>query len=116
MSILQEAMWMAVEADYTLGVMDRIKITPACAVNGIHLHHQNINHERNTAMSVARVTEITSSSTKSFEDAIQIGISRANKTLTNVKGAWIQDQKVVVENGKITEYRVNMKVTFVLKA
>jgi flavin-binding protein dodecin len=67
-------------------------------------------------MSVARVTEITSSSAKSFDDAIQIGISRANKTLQNVKGAWIQDQKIVVENGKITEYRVNMKVTFVLKA
>lgn len=67
-------------------------------------------------MSVARVTEIISSSKKSFEDAIQIGISRANKTLQNVKGAWIQDQKVVVENGKITEYRVNMKVTFVLTA
>ncbi len=67
-------------------------------------------------MSVARVTEITSSSKKSFEDAIQVGISRANKTLQNVKGAWIQDQKVVVEGGKITEYRVNMKVTFVLTA
>ncbi|MCC6395504.1 MAG: dodecin domain-containing protein [Bacteroidetes bacterium] len=67
-------------------------------------------------MSVARVTEITSSSTKSFEDAIEVGIIRANKTLENVKGAWIQDQKVVVENGRITEYRVNMKVTFVLKA
>jgi dodecin len=67
-------------------------------------------------MSVARVTEITSSSTKSFEDAIVVGVARANKTLQNVKGAWIQDQKVVVEAGKITEYRVNMKVTFVLKA
>lgn len=67
-------------------------------------------------MSVARVTEITSSSTKSFEEAIAVGIARANKTLENVKGAWIQDQKVVVEKGKITEYRVNMKVTFVLKA
>lgn len=67
-------------------------------------------------MSVARVTEITCSSTKSFEDAIAVGISRANKTLQNVKGAWIQDQKVVVENGTITEYRVNMKVTFVLTA
>ncbi len=66
-------------------------------------------------MSVARVTEIISSSTKSFEDAIQVGISRANKTLDNVKGAWIQDQKVVVEKGKIVEYRVNMQVTFVLK-
>ena len=67
-------------------------------------------------MSIARVTEITSSSTKSFEDAIVVGVKRANKTLQNVKGAWIQDQKVVVEDGKITEYRVNMKVTFVLKA
>ena len=67
-------------------------------------------------MSVARVTEITSSSTKSFEDAIQVGIGRANKTLENVMGAWIQEQKVVVEKGKITEYRVNMKVTFILKA
>lgn len=67
-------------------------------------------------MSVARVTEITSSSTKSFEDAVETGITRANKTLENVKGAWIQGQKVVVEKGKIIEYRVNMKVTFVLKS
>ncbi|WP_378950991.1 dodecin family protein [Mesorhizobium sp. ANAO-SY3R2] len=65
-------------------------------------------------MSVARVTEITSSSTKSFKDAIEAGIARAAKTLKNVEGAWIQDQKVVVENGKIAEYRVNMKVTFIL--
>ena len=66
-------------------------------------------------MSVARVTEITADSTKSFEDAVKIGIERANKRLTNVKGAWIRGQKVVVEKGKITQYRVNMKVTFVLK-
>lgn len=65
-------------------------------------------------MSVARVTEITASSTKSFEDAVNIGIDRANKTLKNVKGAWIQEQKVKVEGGKITAYRVNLKVTFVL--
>ncbi|WP_269929472.1 dodecin family protein [Aminobacter sp. HY435] len=65
-------------------------------------------------MSVARVTEITSSSTKSFQDAIEQGISRASMTLKNVEGAWIQDQKVVVENGKIVAYRVNMKVTFIL--
>ena len=65
-------------------------------------------------MSVARVTEITASSPKSFEDAVANGIDRANKTLSNVKGAWIRDQKIVVENGKIQEYRVNMKVTFVL--
>lgn len=65
-------------------------------------------------MSVARVTEVISASTVSFEDAIQKGIDRANKTLKNVKGAWIQDQKVVVENDKIVEYRVSMKITFVL--
>ena len=66
-------------------------------------------------MSVARITEITATSSKSFEDAIQAGIKRASKTLKNVAGAWIRDQKVVVENGKITQYRVNMKVTFVLE-
>lgn len=65
-------------------------------------------------MSVARVTEITSSSKKSFQDAIELGIARAAKTLKNVEGAWIQDQKVVVEDGKISAYRVNMKVTFIL--
>jgi dodecin len=67
-------------------------------------------------MSVARVTEIIASSKKSFDDAVNIGISRAAKTLKNVQGAWIQDQKVVVDaKGKISEYRVSMKVTFVLK-
>ncbi len=66
-------------------------------------------------MSVARVTEITSASNKSFDDAVQVGIARANKTLKNVKGAWIQDQKLTVENGNIAEYRVTMKVTFVLQ-
>lgn len=66
-------------------------------------------------MSVARVTEIIASSTKSFDDAVHMGIDRANKTLEGVKGAWIQDQKLKIEGGKIVEYRVNMKVTFVLK-
>ncbi|MBZ9707817.1 dodecin family protein [Mesorhizobium sp. ESP7-2] len=65
-------------------------------------------------MSVARVTEITSSSSKSFQDAIEQGIARASKTLKNVEGAWIQDQKIVVEDGTIAAYRVNMKVTFIL--
>lgn len=65
-------------------------------------------------MSVAKVSEIISSSNKSFEDAVNVGILRANKTLKNVKGAWVKEQKVVVENGKIVEYRVAMKVTFVL--
>ena len=66
-------------------------------------------------MPVARVTEITASSTKSFEDAIQVGVDRASKTLENVQGAWIKEQKVVVQNNKIAEYRVTMKVTFILK-
>lgn len=66
-------------------------------------------------MAVAKVSEITASSTKSFEDAIQQGIERAHKTLDKVKGAWIQEQTVAVEDGKITAYRVNMKVTFILK-
>jgi flavin-binding protein dodecin len=65
-------------------------------------------------MTVARITEITASSPTSFDDAVETGIERASKTLKNVKGAWVQDMKVVVEDGKITEYRVNMKVTFVL--
>jgi dodecin len=65
-------------------------------------------------MAIAKVSEIISSSKTSFEDAIQDGIKRASKTLQNVKGAWVKDQKVVVENGSITEYRVILRVTFVL--
>lgn len=67
-------------------------------------------------MSVARVTEIIASSPKSFDDAVQLGIARANKTLKNVMGAWVQDQQLKVSNGKISEYRVNLKVTFVLES
>ncbi len=66
-------------------------------------------------MSVAKVTEITSTSKKSFEDAIEKGIKRACKTLKNVSGAWVQDQKVDIEDGKIVRYRVSMKLTFVLE-
>jgi flavin-binding protein dodecin len=65
-------------------------------------------------MAVAKVTEITAQSTKSFEDALRVGVARAHKTLKNVKSAWIQEQKVKIERGKIVEFRVNMKVTFVL--
>lgn len=64
---------------------------------------------------VAKVTEISSCSDKSFEDAIKHGIERANKTLDNISGAWIQEMKVDVSKGKISNYRVNMKLTFVLK-
>jgi len=66
-------------------------------------------------MSVARVTEIIASSKKSFDDAVEEGVERASKTLKNITGAWVQDQKVTVENGKIDEYRVVLKVTFVLE-
>jgi dodecin len=66
-------------------------------------------------MSVARVTEISCESNKSFEDAINEGVSRANKTLRNVKGAWIKEQQITVEGGNISTYRVNMLVTFVLE-
>ena len=66
-------------------------------------------------MSVARVTEIIASSTKGFDDAVKVGVARASKTLENVNGAWVQDQKVVIEDGKITCYRVSLKVTFVLR-
>ena len=66
-------------------------------------------------MAVARVTEIISSSKKSFADAIDNGVARACKTLDNVTSAWVQDQNVVINKGKIAEYRVNLKVTFILK-
>lgn len=64
---------------------------------------------------VAKVIELTSSSTKSIEDAVEQGIARADSTLDNVEGAWVQDIKCVVKNGKVAEWRINMKVTFLLK-
>lgn len=67
-------------------------------------------------MSVAKVTEIIASSPKSFDDAIVIGIARAHKTLTKLKSAWIQNQQIILDDeGQITEYRVNLKITFVLE-
>jgi flavin-binding protein dodecin len=67
-------------------------------------------------MSIARVTEIKSTSRKSFDDAVQAGITRANKTLKNVRGAWVKEMEVACgDDGKISEYRVLMKVTFVLE-
>jgi flavin-binding protein dodecin len=65
-------------------------------------------------MSVAKVSEISATSTKSFEDAIQSGLSRANKTLRHVRSAWIKEQQVRCDQGRIIEYQVNMMVTFVL--
>ena len=65
-------------------------------------------------MSIAKVTEIISSSPDSFDDAINKGIKRAGKTLEHVRSAWVKDLNVVVEKGKVTEYRVTMKVSFIL--
>lgn len=66
-------------------------------------------------MSIARITELSASSSKSFEDAIENGLKRAGETLQNIEGAWVQDLKVTCKDGKIDKYRVNMKVTFVLR-
>ena len=65
-------------------------------------------------MSIARVTEISAASSTSFEDAVVQGVKRANETLRNVKGAWIKEQSVDCDGGQITNYRVNMMVTFIL--
>jgi flavin-binding protein dodecin len=65
-------------------------------------------------MSVARVTEVIAASKKSFEDAVQVGVARACKNLEQVRSAWIKEQQVTVEKGKVSEYRVTMLVTFVL--
>lgn len=66
-------------------------------------------------MSVARVAEISAASSSSFEDAINQGLHRANETLDHIEGAWIKEMKVVVRGGKVEEYRINMKLTFVVQ-
>jgi flavin-binding protein dodecin len=66
-------------------------------------------------MSIAKNSEITAASKKSFEDAIQNGIKRFSKTVDNVEGAWVKEQKIKIENGEVTEYRVTLIVTFILK-
>ena len=65
-------------------------------------------------MAIAKVVEVNSSSQKSFEDAIQTGISKVTETVKNVQGAWINEQKVIIQDNKITEYRVNLKISFVV--
>ena len=66
-------------------------------------------------MSVARTTEVSASSKKSFEDAVNKGIKRFSETIDNVEGAWVKEQKVLVKDGEVSEYRVTMKVSFILK-
>ena len=65
-------------------------------------------------MSIARITEISSTSEKSFEDAIQRGVTRATQTLRNVRSAWVKEQQIRIDGGKIVEYQVNLMITFVL--
>ena len=67
-------------------------------------------------MTVARMTEISATSKKSFDDAVKQGIKRASETLEGITSAWVADQQVSVKNGAITEYKVRMKITFILKA
>jgi len=66
-------------------------------------------------MSVAKIVEINAASNVGFEDAIKIGVEKAAITLTGIRGAWVQEQTVIVEDGKVTEFRVNMKVSFILE-
>jgi flavin-binding protein dodecin len=65
-------------------------------------------------MSIARITEISSTSTKSFEDAIETGVTRATQTLRNVRSAWVKEQQIRIHNNAIVEYQVNLMITFVL--
>jgi flavin-binding protein dodecin len=73
-----------------------------------------LNLRRMNIMSIARITEISSTSTKSFEDAIQSAVTRATETLRNVRSAWVKEQQIKIDNGKIAEYQVNLMITFVL--
>jgi len=82
---------------------------------GLHPHSSELLSGKEAVMSVAKVIEITSMSPKSFEDAIQAGIKRAATTVKDIQGAWVKEQKVIIKDGKITEYRVDMKVTFLLR-
>ena len=66
-------------------------------------------------MAIAKIVEVNSSSNKSFEDAIQTGIEKVTETVKNVQGAWVNEQKVVVQDNKITEYRVNLKISFLVE-
>lgn len=89
--------------------------------NGTSVHSRAINchnriggYKRRSPMSVAKIIELSAESPKSFEDAIQNGISRASKTIHGIKSAWVKEQHVVIENGKVSLYRIDLKVTFVL--
>ncbi len=73
------------------------------------------NEMNKSGVSVAKVSEISARSTKGFEDAIQVGMARASKTLRNINSGWVKEQRVEVKNGRVTSYQVNMMVTFTLE-
>jgi flavin-binding protein dodecin len=81
---------------------------------GVNFHPDQLDNKE-SGMSVAKIIEIISSSKTGFDDALSKGVARASDSLHDITGAWVKDQSVVVTKGKITEYRVTMKVTFVLK-
>jgi flavin-binding protein dodecin len=98
-----------------ISVLKRTKLKGRCIVAEYYNNQiDEAGGEGEDDMSVAKVSEISATSKKSFEDAIAQGIARANKTLRNVRGAWIKEQQVLVSKGSITEYQVNMMVTFVI--
>lgn len=76
--------------------------------------HPRQKFQRSQPMSVAKVIELTSESTVSFDDAVARGVAKASKSVDDVRGAWVKEQKVIVEKGKVVKYRVNLKVTFQL--
>jgi flavin-binding protein dodecin len=86
-----------------------------CIVESTKPRRLSARQLENHTMAIAKITEISAASSESFEDATRQGIARANETLKNIQGAWIEEQKVKVEGGRITEWRVMMKVTFVLE-
>jgi flavin-binding protein dodecin len=88
---------------------------PAAVVAGWRAVARRPNSQQEDAMSIARVTEISATSTESFDDAVKQGIERAAKTLRGITGAWVKDQNVMIENGRVAEFRVNLSVTFLLE-
>ncbi len=86
----------------------------ASAISSCTVNFAKFLSQMERIMAVARVSELISASTKSFEDAVQVGVSRAVETLKNVEGVWVANQKCVVKDGKVVEYRVNLKVTYIL--
>lgn len=91
------------------------KVFPLSGTSILSLRYRDmLTQKKETPMSVARTTEISATSDKGFEDAIRQGVERASKTLHGIKGAWVKEQDVVIENNQITEYKVHILVTFVL--